>query len=160
VAQTQARRELIALDRLQAQSFRAFCPYVMRTVRHARRTRTCKSAFFPGYVFVEFDLARDRWRAVNGTLGVIRLVAGADGAPIAAPLGVVEGLAQYVDATGACRFDRDLAPGQAVRVIAGPLAETIGVLARLDPNGRVRVLLDILGGAVFATLPRSALEAA
>jgi transcriptional antiterminator RfaH len=118
------------------------------------------AAFFPGYLFVALDPARDRWRSVNGTLGVNRLLAGADGTPIAAPRGVVEGLKQYVDASGACRFDRDLAPGQSVRIIAGPLAETIGVLARLDPNGRVRVLLEILGGRFYATLPRSALEAA
>jgi transcriptional antiterminator RfaH len=160
VAQTQARRELLALDRIEAQSFRAFCPYVMRTVRHARQSRTVKSAFFPGYLFVALDTGRDRWRSVNGTLGVLRLVAGGDGAPIPAPPGVVETLMQYLDEAGVCRFDRDLAPGQPVRVIAGPLAQTVGVLVRLDPKGRARVLLEILGGRFHATLERSALEAA
>jgi hypothetical protein len=33
-------------------------------------------------------------------------------------------------------------------------------LERLDANGRVRVLLDIMGGKVPALLDRSALEAA
>ena len=160
VAQTQARRELLALDQLEAQTFRAFCPSVMRTIRHARKSRTVKSAFFPGYLFVALDLERDRWRSVNGTLGVSRLVTGGDGAPIAAPPGIVEGLLRYLDETGVCRFDRDLAPGQAVRVIAGPLVETLGVLVRLDPRGRVQVLLEILGGRFHVTLPRSALAAA
>jgi transcriptional antiterminator RfaH len=160
VAQTQARRELLALDRLQAQAFRAFCPSVMRTIRHARRTHTVKSAFFPGYLFVALDLERQRWRSVNGTLGVHRLLAGADGAPAPAPAGVVEGLVSYLDETGVCRFERDLAPGQQVRVIAGPLSETVGLLVRLDGKGRVQVLLQILGGRFFATLPRSALQAA
>jgi transcriptional antiterminator RfaH len=82
VAQTIARRELFALGELEAQSFRAFCPYVMRTVRHARKARTVRSAFFPGYLFVALDLARDRWRSINGTLGVKRLLVDGDGAPL------------------------------------------------------------------------------
>jgi hypothetical protein len=35
----------------------------------------------------------------------------------------------------------------------------IGNLERLDPNGRVKVLLDIMGGAVPAYVDRAALEA-
>ena len=100
VAQTLAKREFIALAHVEAQSFRAFCPHVMRTIRHARKSRTTKSAFFPGYLFVSLDLDRDRWRSVNGTLGVTRLVGGADGLPIATPRGVVEALQQYVDESG------------------------------------------------------------
>ena len=160
VAQTLAKREFLALSQLEAQSFRAFCPHLMRTVRHARQSRTVKAAFFPGYLFLALDLERDRWRSVNGTLGVTRLIAGGGGAPIPAPRGVVEALRQYVDETGVCRFDRDLQAGQSVRVIAGPLTKTLGVLVRLDPKGRVRVLLEILGGRFYATLERSALEAA
>ncbi len=160
VAQTIAKRELFALAELEAQSFHVFCPYVMRTVRHARKARTVKSAFFPGYLFVALDLARDRWRSANGTLGVKRLLAGGDGAPLPAPKGVVEAMQGYVDETGACRFDRDLQAGQAVRIIAGPLTDTLGTLVSLDPKGRVRVLLEILGGRFFTTLERSALEAA
>jgi len=160
VAQTIAKRELFALAELEAQSLRAFCPYVMRTVRHARKSRTVKSAFFPGYLFLALDLDRDRWRSVNGTLGVKRLLVGGDGAPLPAPSGVVEAMQGYVDETGACRFDRDLQTGQAVRIIAGPLTDTLGTLVSLDPKGRVRVLLEILGGRFYTTLERSALEAA
>ena len=58
------------------------------------------------------------------------------------------------------RFDRDLREGQSVRVKTGPFASAIGSLERLDANGRVRVLLDIMGGKAPALLDRSALEAA
>ncbi|MEF3364980.1 hypothetical protein V3H18_00365 [Methylocystis sp. 9N] len=58
------------------------------------------------------------------------------------------------------RFDRNLREGQSVRVVAGPFASAIGILERLDANGRVRVLLDIMNGKVSAYLDCSALEAA
>ncbi len=63
-------RELVAEGQLRRQEFSTFLPKQMKTVRHARRLRVTLSAFFPGYLFVRLDLARDRWRSVNGTLGV------------------------------------------------------------------------------------------
>ena len=62
--------------------------------------------------------------------------------------------------SGICRFDRDLAEGQTIRVTAGPLAEAVGELVQLDKSGRVRVLLEIMGGRVLATVERSSLVAA
>jgi transcriptional antiterminator RfaH len=154
--QTRIRRRLAA----RGAALSHLLPYLIKTARHARRTREVKTAAFPGYLFVAIDTRRDRWRSVNGTIGVSRLVAGGDGAPAAVPYGVVETLFGYLDETGACRFDRDLVVGQRVRVIAGPLAEAIGRLVRLDARGRVQVLLEILGGRVPVTLERSVLEAA
>ena len=80
--------------------------------------------------------------------------------PIPAPAGVVETIFDYVDHAGVARFDRDLVAGQAVRVKAGPLANSLGELVRLDANGRVRVLLEIMGGKVETKVARADLEAA
>ena len=157
--QTIARREAKAEFELNRQGFRTFLPAVMRTVRHARKTRSVRVAAFPGYLFIVLDLERDRWRAVNGTIGVSSLVMG-DRFPLPVPGGIVEVLLDYRDDSGVCRFDRDLVVGQKVRVVSGPLAEAIGTLDRLDGNGRVRVLLEILGGQALATIDRGALEAA
>ncbi|MCX7899859.1 MAG: transcription antiterminator NusG [Methylocystis sp.] len=159
VVRTLAHREAAAQGQLEAQGFRTFLPRVKRTVRHARKLRTVQSAAFPGYLFIILDLRRDRWRSVNGTRGVHSLIMGEE-SPIAAPRGVVEALIGYVDETGACRFDRDLEEGQAIRVVAGPLAQAIGELVKLDANGRVRVLLDIMGGKVLTVIERSSLAPA
>ena len=159
VAQTISRREIGAATQLEAQGYRVFLPQVLRTVRHARKMRTVKAAAFPGYIFVALDLQRDRWRSVNGTFGVASLIMGEE-LPMAVPKGLVEALLAYVDGSGICRFDRDLIEGQAIRVIGGPLAKTIGTLVRLDGNGRVRVLLEVMGSATYATMERAALEAA
>lgn len=159
VAQTLSRSEGRAQAQLQAQEFHTFLPRVERTVRHARKLRTVLSAAFPGYIFVRLDLQRDRWRSVNGTIGVSRLIMARD-LPVPAPPGVVETIMGYVDEFGVARFDRDLVEGQAIRIKAGPLADAVGTLVRLDSSGRVRVLLEIMGGAIQASFERSVLEAA
>jgi transcription antitermination factor NusG len=158
VVQTLARREAGVLMHLEAQKFRAFLPQMTRTVRHARKLRTERSAVFPGYLFVALDLTRDRWRSVNGTYGASGLVMGAE-FPLPVPRGVVEQILAYADDAGLCRFDRDFIEGQMVRVVVGPFANAIGRLDRMDPNGRVRVLLEIMGGVMPARLEQSALAA-
>ncbi len=160
VAQTIAKNEFRAAMQLEAQGFRVFLPNVVRAVRHARQTRDARTAAFPGYAFVAFDVRRDRWRSINGTFGVASLIMSRDGSPLPVPHGVVETLFDYLDALGVCRFERDLVVGQSVRVIAGPLAQAMGRLARLDARGRVQVLLQILGGEICVTLEKAALEAA
>jgi transcriptional antiterminator RfaH len=153
------KRENGAAAQLAAQGFRVFLPKVMRSVRHARKTRIVHTPAFPGYLFVALDLQRDRWRSINGTFGVMSLIM-AEERPIPVPCGVVETIIDYVDGSGVGRFDRDLVEGQSIRVIAGPLAETVGELIRLGGSGRVRVLLEIMGGKVLATLEKSCLVAA
>lgn len=156
VVRARPKREAGAEAQLVAQGFRVFLPRVVRTVRHARKLRTAKTPAFPGYLFVALDLRRDRWRSVNGTYGVASLIMGED-SPMPVPKGVVEALIGYVDISGACRFDRDLAEGQAIRVVAGPFAQALGELVQLDASGRVRVLLEIMGGKVTTLIERSSL---
>jgi transcription elongation factor/antiterminator RfaH len=159
VAQTRARQEQLAALNLEAQQFEIFLPQIIKTVRHARRMRTVKAAVFPGYLFIRLDPAQHRWRSVNGTIGVSRLLAGSEG-PMPAPIGVVEALKGYVDEQGYCQLNRDLVAGQQVRVITGPFVSLMGEVLSMDDKGRTRVLLEIMGGKVVTALERSSLEAA
>ncbi len=72
VAQTLHHREKLAQLHLQAQGFRSFFPRFRRTARHARKLREVVAPIFAGYVFIILDAERDRWRSINGTLGVAR----------------------------------------------------------------------------------------
>jgi transcription elongation factor/antiterminator RfaH len=158
VARSLPRQEARAEFQLVRQGFPVFLPRAIRTVRHARRLRTVKSPVFPSYMFVILDIDRDRWRSVNGTSGIASLIMQGE-IPQPVPSGVVENLLRFTDEWGIVRFDRNMREGQSVRVVAGPFSNAIGVLERLDANGRVRVLLDIMNGRVSACLDRSALEA-
>jgi len=156
VVHAQPNREALAEAQLRQQGFGAFLPRQLKTIRHARKLRTVNAPIFPRYLFVGLDLDRDRWRSVNGTAGVSRLVMAAD-RPVPLPRGIVETLIRSTDDKGLVHYE-DLKPGQAVRLIAGPFARSLGVLARLDGAGRVEVLMKILNGEVRLNLHRDWLE--
>jgi transcription antitermination factor NusG len=119
-------------------------PRFHKTVCHARSLREVTARVFPGYIFVVLNLERDRWRSINGTFGVARLVS-AHQRPVPVSIGVVEALLASVDELGLMRFDCGLELRQRVRVINGPFAQVLGVLQRLEAKGRVQVLLNVMG---------------
>jgi transcription antitermination factor NusG len=151
-------REEHALIQLANQNISGFLPKSLKSVRHARRIETKLVAYFPRYLFVRLDLSRDRWRSVNGTFGIAYLVGPGD-LPEPVPVGVVETLLSCSDHRGVINLG-ELQLGQRVRMTAGPFAEQIGVLDRLDATGRVRVLLEIMGGLTPVEARRDYLVAA
>lgn len=155
----QPNRERAAAAHLRNQDYDVFLPLQRKTRRHARKIDRVLRPFFPGYLFLQLDLALDRWRPINGTFGVVRLVMQGD-RPAPAPLGVVEGLKECCDENGVLEWLPMLVPGQPVRITEGPFAELVGELERLDGAGRVRVLLNFMGGEVPTWLPRSSVVSA
>ena len=139
--------EARAERQLRRQEFRTFQPKRHKTIRHARKLKMIEAPFFPRYLFIVLDLNRHQWRSVNGTIGVSRLVMCGD-RPNPVPHGVVEALVEVADARGILQFGRKLQLGGSVRLLAGPFAEQIAILNKLDDAGRVQVLLYILGRQV------------
>jgi len=156
---TQPNRESRAKNQLENQAYEVFLPRRLETVRHARKLTNVAAAFFPRYLFIRLDLTRDRWRSVNGTFGVSRLVMQGE-LPHPVPRGVVETIVAAVDANGFLRLEESLKIGSQVRLMAGPFAEQLGTLDRLDDSGRVRVLLEIMGATVPVQLERKIVTAA
>jgi transcriptional antiterminator RfaH len=152
--QCQPHREGGAAVHLANQGFQAFLPRREKTRRHARKIETVRAPFFPGYLFVHLDLTCQRWRSVNGTFGVSRLVMQGD-RPAPAPHGVVEALIDACGEDGVLRWQADLAVGKPVRVVVGPFSDLIGELEQLTDAGRVRVLLNIMGAGTPVCLPRT-----
>ena len=151
VVRTQPHREALAARQLANQDYRVFLPRFFKVRRHARKFETISAPLFPGYLFIILDLLRDRWRSVNGTYGVDRLLTRA-GQPEPVPRGLVEQLIRAATPEGMVQTRPALKAGQRVRVSAGPFADLLGRLENLDGVGRVRVLLHLLGGEVPVTL--------
>jgi transcription antitermination factor NusG len=143
-----------AETQLARQEFRTFLPKRQSTIRHARKLSTIIGPFFPRYLFVALDLKRQRWRSINGTFGVSSLVMGGE-RPLPVPHGIVESMLELAEVNGLLQIRPDLKVGSAVRVAAGPFAEQLGILDRLDDSGRIRILLDILGRRVPVYLSRT-----
>lgn len=143
VVQTRPYQEERALAHLTRQGFATFFPTYERTIRHGRQFRTAPSALFPNYLFVRFRIDQDQWRCVNSTLGVSRLISSGE-KPSPVPIGAVEEMISSDCRTPMATFEE----GAPIRIATGPFAGLTGSLLRLDPNGRVKVLLSILGGNV------------
>ena len=155
-ARTHPHRENTAHSNLQRLGFRSYVPRFWRTIRHARKLNNVFSPLFPGYIFVILNLSRDRWRSVNSTTGVASLIMGVD-RPAPVPSGVVETLIARHERSRTAGFDGDLNIGDTVRILSGPFAEALCNIERLDDRGRVRVLLQIMGGLVAVQVNRSSL---
>jgi transcription elongation factor/antiterminator RfaH len=156
---SQPNREFRAQHQLENQGFEVFLPKRVKTVRHARRLTNVPAPFFPRYLFLQLDLSHHRWRSINGTFGVSNLVMQGD-LPHPVPRGVVEAMIASVDASGLLCLTQRLTVGDRVRLAAGPFADKLGILDRLDDSGRVRVLLEIMGGTVPVRLERRFVAAA
>jgi transcriptional antiterminator RfaH len=106
-----------------------------------------RSAFFPGYLFVQVDLQTISPSRINATPGVLRLVEfGGDPQPI--PSCVIQTIIEkisWLDATtsrGHCTFQ----PGDILHVKDGPLQDLEMIFVRTtSSNKRVYVLMSLLG---------------
>jgi transcription elongation factor/antiterminator RfaH len=150
----QPRKEDLAVLHLRRQGFLTFLPYVCDTARRLPRPAVVRKPFFPGYLFVKLSLEVDRWRSVNGTIGVSRLVQFGD-RPTSAPRGLVEHLIQLTSEDGELQFDDPLVNGASVRVIGGPFDSFMGILERADANERVTILIEVMARKVSVSVPRS-----
>ena len=147
VAMTSPRREFLALRNLERQGFGSFLPLHRVTRRHARKCETVLAPVFPGYIFISFDVGHHQWRRINGTCGIARLVTAGE-LPVPLAPGVAETLLLSIDKGGVLTYRPRLNVGDGVRLLAGPLADRLGVLERLDGKGRISLLLDFLGSKV------------
>lgn len=153
------RQEERALLNLERQGFQAFVPRRFETKRVRQRFVTRLTPVFSRYLMVALDLDRDPWHVINSTYGVSRIVSFGQ-RPQPLPTGVAETLRDSLDDKGVLQFEELLAPGDSVRLLRGPFAEQLGVLQSLDDKGRVKLLLEILGGKVLITTARADLEKA
>ena len=159
VVQTQPLQERRAVQHLQRQDYHIFWPSYRRTIRHARRSSVTLVPLFPGYLFLRLEASHDRWRRINGTRGVVRLLTQGD-VPQVLPHGVIEALQAEAGPDGIMNRQVSLHVGETVRILQGPFTDLPGRLERLDAAGRVCVLLDLLGRSVRVDLSRDAVSPA
>lgn len=149
VARTKPQSERKALSNLLQQGFNAYMPRYLKRRSHARRVDWVAAPLFPRYLFVRFDAAVVRWRAISSTIGVDRLIC-VEERPLAVPDGVVEDIRAresvegYVPLGGWRRFER----GERVKILTGAMADLIGRFDCVSDEERVFVLLDMLGRQV------------
>jgi len=161
VAHTRPHGEARAADHLRRQDFETFFPVFTKQRRHARRVETVLAPLFPRYLFVALDMATDRWRSINGTVGVDHLVCDGGG-PMPVEANIVETLVSEADDRGRVRPAalQVFRAGDRLRVVDGPMLDQTGSFEQLTADERVILLMNVLGRDVRVTVPLSAIDAA
>jgi transcriptional antiterminator RfaH len=161
VVQTHVHAETKAVAHLNRQGYATYLPRYLKRRRHARRIETVAAPLFPRYLFVAIDLAAQRWRSIQSTIGVTHLVRNGD-EPATVPHGVIEQLRSREDERGFVMLDTRprFAHGDKIRVIDGAFDACIGVFEGMADRERVAILLDLLGRKVRVVLDGDSIAAA
>jgi transcriptional antiterminator RfaH len=143
VARTLPQRERFASERLEERGFETFAPRI--------KVKRSPEPLFANYVFVRL---LDRWRAIDSTLGVLRLVRFGE-QPARCPDHEVEALKAQIDGHGFVRLPdaplmparRKISAGTRVKITGGPFAGLSGIHSGLTAQEREIVLLVMLGAS-------------
>jgi transcriptional antiterminator RfaH len=149
VVQTHINSEAKAASHLVRQGFGVYFPRYLKRRGHARKVDTVARPLFPRYLFVAIDLATQRWRSIQSTIGVSHLVSWG-GSPASVNDGVISELKQREDEGGFIRLDRPVrfTHGDKVRVLEGAFVDSLALVEGTDDRDRVAILLDFLGRKV------------
>ena len=135
-----------ALLNLRHQDFEAFWPTWSETVIRRNRRVVVERPVFHGYLFVKFDLSGWRWRAINSTQGIIRLLPMGNEEPVALPVGFVEALqARAPSAPVVAETLQTFAQNAIVRILAGAFHGKSGRVITSGPRS-TRLSVEAFGG--------------
>ncbi|MGY3488946.1 transcriptional antiterminator RfaH [Bradyrhizobium sp. USDA 4011] len=149
VVQTQVNAEAKAAANLERQGFSIYFPRYLKRRSHARKVEIVPRPLFPRYLFVGIDLASQRWRAIQSTLGVSHLVCVGD-RPAVVEDRVIDALRGREDGAGFITLARRPAfsPGDKVRIVEGAFVDSLALVEDASDQHRVAVLLNLLGRKV------------
>jgi transcriptional antiterminator NusG len=145
---TEPQREVTAIAGLVARRIKAYGPVEHRRVVRRGRKLEIEAPLFPGYVFARMTEGVDDFglpKRVAGVRDYLRF----NGVPCAIPLPLIEAIEQRENLELE-RFQRrqdaaSFAVGENVRVAEGPFARFAAEVFKLDPKGRIEVLVNIFG---------------
>ena len=161
VVQTHPHAEAKAAAHLERQGFSVYLPRYHKRRRHARRIEFVPAPLFPSYLFVMIDMFAQRWRSIQSTIGVSRLVRSGE-EPAVLSAAIIRELQSRHNDAGVVQLD--LPPrfnrGDKIRIVEGAFATCVGLYEGIADRDRVAILLDLLGRKVRVVSDRDAIAAA
>ena len=161
VVQTHVNGETKAALNLLRQGYEIYLPRYLKRRRHARKADFVARPLFPRYLFVTVDMATQRWRSIQSTVGVSHLVTNGN-EPAVVPESIVAALKAREDTKGFVKVDvsAKFSRGDKVRVLAGVFMDSAGIFDGMADHNRVAILLQMLGGKVRVHLDADLVAAA
>mgnify|MGYP001595619382 CR=1 FL=1 len=145
LAQIKPNCAKIAEKNLRRQGITSFLPTEEKTVERRGKFSSVAQLLFPGYIFVSLDVAQGRWRTVNSTYGITKLVSFGS-KPSQVPSELISELMMRCDDTGQLLPPKKLNPGDKVRMMTGPFSGFLAEVEAMTAERRVWILMDIMGG--------------
>jgi len=152
IARTQSRRERYAQSQVERQGRSTYCPFF-------REHRTKKIVpLFPCYIFI--SVGDGSWWFLRSTFGLFGPVLRGNQPDIMpddalANLRKREGKDGLIDVP----FDNGLRQGQSITIIGGAMTGTKGIYQGMSGFERCRILFEMLGQTVPATVDRAYVRA-
>jgi transcriptional antiterminator RfaH len=161
VVQTHPHAEAKAASHLSRQGYSIYLPRYLKRRRHARRIEIVAAPLFPRYLFVAIDPLAQRWRSIQSTIGVARLVCSGE-IPAVLPIAVINDLQGRQNEAGFVQLDARprFAAGDKICVIEGAFAACHGLFEGMADRERVAILLELLGRKVRVVLDGELIVAA
>ena len=149
LAQYKPNAAQIAVRNLENQSFCTFLPLLETTKRKGKIFQRQIRPLFPGYVFVQLNPNQGPWRRVNSTRGIARLVCNGT-KPSVVPSSIVTALMTNCDKQSVIRQivgarSSQLQVGGQAQVTRGPLSGFLTTVTKIEPNNRIKILIEIMG---------------
>jgi transcriptional antiterminator RfaH len=151
VVNTHPHKEALAIENLQRQDFRSYCPMARKRIRHARREQDVLRPLFPGYVFAQVDTTLHRWRSIISTFGVRSLVSFGDRLSFLQDGFIQTLMAREVDGA-IVRPTSPYVVGQHVRISGGAFDGIVATIIEMNEKDRLTVLLNLLNRPVKAKM--------
>ena len=154
VINTHPHKEAVAIENLQRQNFRTYCPLVRKRIKHARREQDVLRPLFPTYVFVQIDVNAHRWRAISSTFGVRTLVSFGERLSFLHDDFISSLKVREVDGA-IIRPESPYSVGQNVKVSGGAFDGLVATIIEMSEKDRLIVLMDLLNRPVKVKLEAS-----
>ena len=131
------RQENVAVDNLQNQNYRTYCPKVIINNKTV--------ILFPGYIFIQLDKKTQNWSPIKSTKGVSNFVKfGLNFARV--PNNVIE----FIKTNELSTKDKiinlnNFKPGENVRITDGMFKNCVAIFKSFKSDDRVILLINLLG---------------
>lgn len=141
------------------QKIETFLPLIQNhQYRNGNVIQTIKP-FFPSYLFARLDLNLHYYK-VKWTRGVSKLLGFGDG-PMPISDKVVLAIKERMGKDNLVKLEEELKEGDVVQITSGPFKEFNGIFQKkISDNGRVRILLNLIGVEVPIQISRSHIKKA
>lgn len=147
--QVWAGRERLTVKHLSYRGYDVFYPCYMERRRRLDRVANIERALFAGYLFCRMGSAVAA--KIVTTPGVVRVV-GDGRRPVAVDDGEIQTLQRIIASGVATEPWSYLSAGQRIRIDAGPLSGTDGIVLRVKSRYRLVVSVSLLQRSVSAEL--------